>query len=183
MSARRKYRENLQFKPVCKIAVGTNNRLKLRETGLGVRRRIRMIPFDYTIPEDQVDVFLKDRLLEEGPGILALLIGMAQEYYKKGGGPRAFPACEVVDATSREYMASEDQVAQFLEEKTEAAEGAQVTANDLYKKYLERCDEKGIRKKLSANSFGDKMTARKIERKHTEKAWLYLGLRLRLPDG
>jgi putative DNA primase/helicase len=183
MSARRKYRENLQFKPVCKIAVGTNNRLKLRETGLGVQRRIRMIPFDYTIPEEKVDVFLKDKLLEEGPRILALLIGMAREYYRKGGGPRAFPACAVVDAASREYMASEDQVAQFLEEKTEAAEGAEVTAKDLYKKYLEWCDEQGIRKKLSANSFGDRLSARKIERKHTNKAWLYVGIRLRVFDG
>jgi putative DNA primase/helicase len=183
MSARRKYRENLQFKPECKIAVGSNHRLKLRETGLGVQRRLRMIPFDHTIPSDQIDVFLKDKLLGEGPEILMLLITMAEEYYRKGGGPRAFPACEVVDAASREYMASEDQVAQFLEEKTETAEGAEVTAKDLYKKYLEWCDEQGIRKKLSANSFGDKMTARKIERRHTEKARFYVGLRLRLPDG
>jgi putative DNA primase/helicase len=183
MSARRKYRENLQFKPVCKIAIGTNNRLKLRETGLGVQRRIRMIPFDYTIPEEQVDVFLKDKLLEEGPRILALLIGMAREYYQKGGGPRAFPACAVVDAASREYMASEDQVAQFLEEKTEAAEDAQIAAKDLYQAYLAWCDEQGIRKKLSGNSFGDRLTARKIERKHTNKARLYVGIRLRIPDG
>jgi putative DNA primase/helicase len=183
MSARRKYRENLQFKPVCKIAIGTNNRLKLRETGLGVQRRIRMIPFDYTIPEEQVDVFLKEKLLEEGPLILALLIGMAREYYAKGGGPRAFPACAVVDAASREYMASEDQVAQFLEEKTETAEDAQVAAKDLYQAYLAWCDEQGIRKKLSANSFGDRLTARKIERKRTGKERLYLGIRLRVPDG
>jgi putative DNA primase/helicase len=183
MSAKRKFRENLQFKPVCKIAVGTNNRLKLRETGLGVQRRIRMIPFDYTIPEEKVDVFLKDKLLEEAPLILALLIGMAREYYKKGGGPRAFPPCEVVDAASREYMASEDQIAQFLEEKTEAAEGAQVTAADLYKAYLAWCDDQGIRKKLSANSFGDRMTARKVERKNTGTARVYAGIRLLLPDG
>jgi putative DNA primase/helicase len=183
MSAKRKYRDNLQFRPVCKIAVGTNNRLKLRETGLGVQRRIRMVPFDYTIPEEKVDVFLKDKLLEEAPLILALLLKGAYEYYQKGGGPRAFPACAVVDAASREYMASEDQVAQFLEEKTEAAEGAQVAAADLYKNYLSWCDEQGIRKKLGKNSFGDRLTARKIERKSTGTVRLYLGIRLRLPDG
>ena len=183
MTAKRKYRDNLQFRPVCKIAVGTNNRLKLRDTGLGVQRRIRLIPFDYTIPEEKVDVFLKDKLLEEGPLILAMLIGMAHEYYKNGGGPRAFPACEVVDAASREYMASEDQVGQFLEEKTEAAEGAQVSAADLFRAYTAWCAEQGIRKPMGKNSFGDRLTARNMERKSDGKVRWYLGIRLRIPDG
>jgi hypothetical protein len=70
---------------VCKIAVGSNPKLKLKDTGMAVRRRVRLAPFDYTVPDDEIVVNLEERLLGEAPEILTLLIYFAKEYYRRGG--------------------------------------------------------------------------------------------------
>jgi putative DNA primase/helicase len=156
ISAKRKFMKDFAFKSQCKIAVGSNPRLTLKETGMAIKRRIRMIPFDYTVPDEDEIVNLDKILMEEAPEILALLIFFAQEYYRRGMGPRAFPPCEAVDETSRECLESEDLVGRFIKERVEEKPGSDVKAADLYKDFEKWEEAEGIRKKMSRNKFGER---------------------------
>ncbi|MDR2964195.1 MAG: DUF5906 domain-containing protein [Treponema sp.] len=181
ITAKRKYLANMQFSPICKIAVGSNPRLTLKDTGLAVRRRIRMVPFDYVVSDDEDDPNIGKRMLkEEGSEILALLIWFAHQYYKEGEGPKAFPGCKVVDEASAEYMESEDLVGRWKKERTETAEPEKYeSAGDLYEDFRKWCDDEGVRKKMSKNKFGEYLTTHVPNKKRTEDGIIYQGIRLK----
>ena len=181
ITARRKHMKSIQFSPVCKIAIGSNPRLTLKDTGLAVRRRIRMVPFDYIVSDDEDDPNIgKNMYKEEGEQILSLLIWFAQQYYKNGEGPKAFPECKVVDQASEEYIESEDLVGRWKKERTEVAEpGKSEAASDLYEDFRKWCDDEGVRKKMSKNKFGEYLTTHVPNKKRTEDGILYQGIRLK----
>jgi len=93
ISAKVKFKKDFTLRTVRKLAVGTNHRLTLKNTGMDVKRRIRMIPFDWTVPEDEIVPDLEKKLMEEAPEILRLLIYFAVRYYstryKKNFSPKA----------------------------------------------------------------------------------------------
>jgi putative DNA primase/helicase len=180
MNGQRKFLKDFTFRPMCKIAVGSNPKLTLRETGMAIQRRIRMVPFDYTVPEEDVVPHLEKLLLkEEGPEILSLLIYFAGEYYAAGGGPRSFPPCEAVDETSREYLESEDLVGRYVQERTEEAPGTETAASDLYKDFEKWEEAEGLRKKMSRNKFGDRLTVHHPAKQRKNSGWYYLDIRIK----
>ena len=184
LNAKRKYLEDFKFKPQCKIAVGSNPRLTLKDTGMAVRRRVRMAPFDYVVPDGEIITNLHRILLnEEAPEILALLIWFAHEYYRQGEGPKAFPPCEAVDRASAEYMESEDLVGRWVKERTEAAEGSETSGADLYKDFEKWAGEEGIRKVMSRNKFGEHLSVIIPEKKRVNNKWYYTGVRLAAESG
>ena len=180
ISAKRKYLKDTNFNPVCKIAVGSNPKLTLKDTGMAIRRRIRMVPFDYIVKdEEMISDLCKQMLKAEAPQILALLIWFAHEYYKNGEGPAAFPSCAVVDQASAEYMESEDLVGRWKKERTEIAAGGIESSDDLYKDFLKWCDDEGVRKKMSKNKFGDHLTILNPDKTRKESKYYYCGLVLK----
>ena len=184
VNAKRKYLEDFKFKPVCKIAVGSNPRLKLKDTGTAVRRRIRMVPFDNVVPDEDMVINLHRRLLkEEGPQILALLIWFAHEYYVKGEGPAAFPPCKAVDEMSAEYLESEDLVGRWENERTEKAEGNVTSVADLYQDFKKWADGEGVHKIMSKNVFGEHLALHIPNKKRIDSKWHYLDVKLKPPPG
>jgi putative DNA primase/helicase len=178
INAKRKYLEDFKFKPMCKIAVGSNPKLDLKDTGLAVRRRVRMVSFDYRVPPEEDVANFHKRLLEEGPEILALLIWFAGEYYRWGEGPKAFPPCAVVDEASREYMDSQDLVLRWKKERTEAAPGNRESSADLYNDFKKWATDEGVRKVMQRNTFGEHLAAH-VERKRIGDPYFYLGIKLK----
>jgi putative DNA primase/helicase len=60
-----------QFERSHKTVLVTNNKPVVTESSNAIWRRLRLIPFVVTIPEDQQDRQLTERLVAEWPGILA----------------------------------------------------------------------------------------------------------------
>jgi len=190
MNGKRKHMDDFKFTPVCKIAVGSNQKLKLRDTGLSVRRRVRMAPFDYTVPENERETHYHKHLMrKEAPEILAVLIWFAHEYYRGGEGPRAFPKCAVVDEASEEYMESEDLVGRWLKERTEKAEGEKIipkenaeSATDMYEDFHKWAStNERITKIMAKSTFGEYLGA-KLKKKRVSSLGdetHYLNIRLR----
>jgi putative DNA primase/helicase len=179
LSAQRKFMKNFAYKSVCKISVGSNPRLTLKNTGMAISRRIRMIPFDYQITDEEEIINFEQQLLEDAPGILALLIYLAKDYYRQGGGPRAFPSCRVVDETSREYLESEDLVGRWKQERTEAAPGNAVSATELYKDFIKWAEDEGVRKRIGKNKFGEHLSVHLPAKKKLESGWVYQDVMLK----
>jgi putative DNA primase/helicase len=65
-----KYRDPFEFQPQFKVWLVTNHEPIIKGDDHAIWRRIRLVPFKVTIPEDRQDKKLKGALLEELPGIL-----------------------------------------------------------------------------------------------------------------
>jgi putative DNA primase/helicase len=70
VSCRFLYCENFTYTPTYKILLIGNHKPKVRDNGHGIWRRLHLLPFDVTIPEEERDADLQDKLLRELPGIL-----------------------------------------------------------------------------------------------------------------
>jgi putative DNA primase/helicase len=77
-----------------------------------IRRRFHLVPFTQTIPQDERDPDLPEKLKAEWPGILAWAVQGCLEWQRIGLAPP--PA---VSAATEGYLADEDMLGQFLAER------------------------------------------------------------------
>jgi len=70
ISARFLYREWFEYRPQFKLWLAVNNRPEVRGTDHAIWRRVRLIPFEVVIPDDDQDKELPAKLRAEAPGIL-----------------------------------------------------------------------------------------------------------------
>ncbi len=119
LRARRMREDEWSFAPSHTLCMFSNYRPKVRGQDEGVWRRVRLIPWDVTIPEDQRDEHLTEKLMAELPGILRWIVQGAQKYLGEGLG-----APDKVKVATAGYRANEDTVARFI-----AAAGIVFTAH------------------------------------------------------
>jgi putative DNA primase/helicase len=97
-------------------------------------RRIRLVPFDVTIPEEERNRNLVHELREEWPGILTWLVEGALTWRREGLG---YPA-RVREATDG-YRADSDKTARFVRDCCIKAPRTEVGSGDLYAAYTAWC--------------------------------------------
>ena len=66
--ARFMHQNFFEYLPGFKPVISGNHRPRLRSVGFAMRRRVNMIPFAVTIPEDERDTQFADKLKDEWPG-------------------------------------------------------------------------------------------------------------------
>jgi putative DNA primase/helicase len=143
-----------EFTPQFKLMIAGNHKPSLRSVDEAIRRRIHLIPFTVTIPPEQRDQELTDKLKAEWPGILAWAIEGCLEWRESGLTPP-----EIVRAATDEYLAQEDALKLWLEECTEEAnEWAFERKSGLFaswRTWAERTGEfVGTQKRLTQNLEG-----------------------------
>lgn len=107
--ARFLFSEYFEFVPTFKIWFSTNHRPSVSDNGDAIWDRLKLIPFDVRIPEDERDTELLSKLTAELPGILAWAVEGCLKWQRDGlGHPK-----KVVAAT-QEYRDSEGTFDQFL---------------------------------------------------------------------
>lgn len=111
ISARYMRQDFFTFTPQLKLIIAGNHQPSLRSVDEAMRRRFNLIPFEVTIPEEDRDKDLKDKLRTEWPGILAWMIDGCLEWQASGLSPPS----RVQNATA-EYLEGEDKVGAWLEE-------------------------------------------------------------------
>lgn len=161
------------FAPKFTLIVDANTRPRIRTTDVAMRSRMTLIPFKATFAGRE-DRGLPARLEAEGPAILRWAIEGAVDWQRGGLG---IPA--TVEAASREYLDSEDSLADFLADETEAVPGGRVTVDALYNRYRTWAADQGMNP-ATKRAFGDMVVERKFERtKLTGGTRGFTGLRLR----
>ncbi len=128
------------FTPVFKLLIAGNHKPALRTVDEAIRRRLHLIPFAVTIPKAERDPDLPEKLKAEWPGILAWAIEGAVEWHTNGLAPPAV----VTDATL-EYLAGEDLIAVWLEDRCHQEHTARTLASVLYKSFKEWAEATGER--------------------------------------
>lgn len=176
ITARFLHQEYFDFKPQFKLFLAANHKPEIQGTDLGIWRRVRLIPFTVTIPEDQKDKHLPKKLLQEAEGILAWLIQGCLDWQHNGLGEPAI----VKDAT-KSYRDEMDVIASFLEVCCIQQKNAEVGATQLYTAYKKWCEDTGERWEKQ-KTFGERLTERGYTREKTRTVMVYKGLGLLTKD-
>lgn len=136
LTARFLYGEYFNFVPTFKIFMASNHKPVIRGTDHGIWRRIKLIPFMTRVPEDKMDRYLEQKLLEEKSGILNWLIEGVLRWKREGLNPPAL----ITNATD-EYRGEMDVIGNFLKERCVNTPGAMIRARELFRVYQEWCEE------------------------------------------
>jgi P4 family phage/plasmid primase-like protien len=126
------------YLPRFKLLILGNHKPVLRGVDEAIRRRLHLIPFMVTIPEAERDPHLPEKLRAEGPAILRwMLIGCAA-WRREGLAPPA----KVIAATEA-YLANEDIIAAWIEERCEVGPWRYATLKELYPSWKAWADANG----------------------------------------
>lgn len=163
ITARFLHQEFFDFSPSCKIWFATNHKPMIKGTDHAIWRRIRLIPFNVTILDDDQDKDLPNKLLAELPGILSWAVYGCNKWQEKGLG---LPE-EVREATAQ-YRNEMDTLKGFIDDCCEVLPNAEAQASELYKAYCDWCDGYG-EKKMTSTAFGRDLTERGFTKKKDTK--------------
>jgi putative DNA primase/helicase len=136
MTARFLYGEFFNFVPTFKIFMATNHKPVIKGTDYGIWRRIKLIPFTTTIPEERQDRELEQKLRGEASGILNWIL----EGTVRWCGERLKTPLVITNATD-EYRGEMDVIGNFIRERCVQGPGCSIRARELFKVYQDWCDE------------------------------------------
>jgi putative DNA primase/helicase len=138
--ARRMRQDFWQFDPTHKVFMAVNHKPEVRGTDTAIWRRLRLIPFEQTIPPAEQDKKLPQKLGAELPGILRWALEGCLEWQREG---LQAPA-EVRKATGQ-YRSEMDVMGAFLQDECEIGPAHREPFTTLYKRYEEWCEDGGER--------------------------------------
>jgi putative DNA primase/helicase len=175
ISARFMRGEWFEFLPSFKLVIAGNHKPALRSVDEAIRRRFHLIPFAVTIPPDDRDAELTNKLKAEWPGILAWLVQGCLDWQENG----LRPPQAVLEATEA-YLAGEDAVAAWIDEKCERDPNAWTPSSQLFGSWAAWAtsvgETIGSQKALTA-----KLEGKGFAKKDTNRARGFIGLRP-IPD-
>ena len=125
-------RRRFSFTPSHTCWLSTNHRPKVGDDGDAIWRRLLLIPFAVTIPKDEWDLELDERLKLEVDGIIAWIVRGALEYAESGIDPPA----RVLAATN-EYRSAESTFSAWIEEALQFDRNAWTSSKDLHESYAD----------------------------------------------
>jgi putative DNA primase/helicase len=172
ISARFMRGDFFEFTPAFKLIVVGNHKPQLRHVDEAMRRRLHLIPFNFTIPPEERDPHLAEKLKAEWPGILQWMIDGCLKWQAEGLDPPQ----SVIEATNA-YLQNEDTFATWIEERCELRESYTDTSANLFaswKAWAELMNEPPI----SSKAFASKMAAAGFFTDRTKKARMFKGLRV-----
>jgi putative DNA primase/helicase len=174
VKARRMHKDFFQFRPTHKLYIAANHKPVVKGTDDAMWRRIRLIPFEVTIPAEERDGALPAKLLEELPGILAWAVRGCLEWQRQG-----LAAPDAVSTASAAYRDDMDLVGAFIDDRCVREGWAMATATELYAAYKDWCVENGERE-LPQKVFGGRLTDRGYSRTRNthSKRWEWSGIAL-----
>ncbi len=165
--------DQFEFRPVFKLFVAGNHKPGLRSVDEAIRRRFNLIPFTVTIPPEERDGELVEKLKAEWPGILAWMIEGCLEWQAKGLKP-----AKVVREATEAYLSAEDALAAWIDEKCERDPKAWASSSDLYRSWAIYAEQAGEHAG-SQKTFSQSIESRGFRRHRMNRAQGFYGLRLR----
>jgi putative DNA primase/helicase len=111
IKARRMRQDFFEFLPAFKLLIVGNHRPALRGVDEAIRRRFHLVPFVVTIPLEERDPELFEKLKAEWPAILRWALDGYSMFVDEGLSPPA-----VVVAATSQYLDSEDAFSLWVEE-------------------------------------------------------------------
>jgi putative DNA primase/helicase len=145
-----------EFDPTHKLVLLTNHKPTIRGSDKGIWRRLKVVPFEVTIPENKQDRHLTEKLRSELPGILRWGVEGCLEWQREG-----LPEAASIRAASDQYREEQDVLGAFFEECCIMVEEESVyvkwsTLFETYQEWCKRSGESVMKKRV----FSDRLKER-----------------------
>jgi len=175
--ARRMREDFWEFEPTHHLWIAANHKPVIHGTDEAMWRRLMLIPFTVTIPEEERDRELLTKLRAELPGILAWAIRGCQQWREIG-----LAAPDEVRAATKAYRADMDVIGDFIDGACIVAANASVPAKALYDAFQAWAESNG-EEAFTQQDFGQRMGERGFQRHKRRGRKVYTGLTLRSDGG
>jgi putative DNA primase/helicase len=119
-----------QYVPQFKLVIAGNHKPSLRTVDEAIRGRMNLIPFTVVIPPGERDTALPKKLKAEWGGILAWLIEGCLAWQRGG-----LQAPTAVRAATDEYLASEDVLQSWIDERCELGVDKWASRQELFQSW------------------------------------------------
>lgn len=126
------------FTPQFKLVFAGNHKPALRNLDEAIKRRFNMIPFTVTVPAENRDVHLSDKLQAEASGILQWAVDGCLDWQDNFLAPP-----ERVQFATEEYFEEEDTIGNFFDECCTFDKRLRVKTSELYSRYGRWCESSG----------------------------------------
>ncbi len=121
---------DITFQPTHKLIVVGNHRPEITDNSLGMWRRVLLVPFDVTIPENQRDPRLLEKLKTEGPGILNWALDGLCQWQRHG-----LRVPKKIDAATAAYRDEMDIIGEWIADHCDTGAGCTVPKAKAYMAY------------------------------------------------
>jgi putative DNA primase/helicase len=184
ITARPLYGGFVEFQATHHVILFTNHkpRVPSQNEDYAIWKRLLLIPLKlsfvdnpFATNERRRDPRLKQKLLQESPGILNWLVSGCLAWQEQGLNPPQ----TVLEATE-EYARSEDIVAEFVEECCALHSEAREKASTLYEAYKEWAKRNGY-PDIGGKRFGERLTAQ-FPKERAHYGMVYIGVQLRITN-
>jgi putative DNA primase/helicase len=118
LSGRRMREDPWEFQPTHTLVMFSNHKPAIKGRDEGIWRRLRLVPWEVTIPEDERDEDLAAKLEAEAPGILRWVVEGAKRFLAEGITPP-----EAVRVATDAYRADEDTIGRFIRDVLRIGDG------------------------------------------------------------
>lgn len=175
ITARHMYQEDFQFRPVGKVHLFTNELPHVSITD-SMWRRLRVFPWEVSIPEEERDKKLAHKLEEELPGILNWALQGCLDWQRYGLAPPP----KAVESLGK-YKSNEDILADFIETALEPTVDTYLEpSSTIYQAYRTWADRMGL-KPMSQPALSRTLEDRGMQLARTKKVRGFRGVRVTNP--
>ena len=173
----RKFCDPFVMRPYATCWFGTNHMPHTRDFSDALFRRALVVPFNRKFaPGKGADPKLKDKLLDELPGVLNLALDAYGVALHRG----YFTQPESCLEAKREWRLNADQAAQFINEQCSIGVG-EVSSSELYEAYRRWAEREGVHNTLKHKSFSDRVANLGYKKERKSAGVRFYGLRLQDP--
>lgn len=179
IKACRKYENPISFAATHKLFLDANHKPVIRGGEKAVWNRLKPIPFVVTIPAEEIDKGLLEKLKTEAEGILAWLVEGCQLWMREGlGNPP-----EVAEAAVA-WQAESDRFQAFIEERYVIDADGWVPAAQPWSAYGDWCESNRETTRLAKTAFDAKLVELGCRpgSRNSGKARAWIGIRMRNPE-
>ncbi len=137
--ARFLYKEYFELIPTHKWWIAGNHKPNVTGQDYGIWRRIKLIPFEVTIPDDQRDKNLSQKLQKEANGILQWMVEGAVKWYAGG-----LQEASIVKNAVNDYRKEMDIIGNFIKECCDKDKSCSIKFSVFYLLYKDYCKNNGL---------------------------------------
>ncbi|EFY06709.1 DNA primase family protein [Succinatimonas hippei] len=146
-----KGKDSFSYTPFCKLIFCMNKLPKINDNGQAVQRRLVIIPFNRSIPENEQDTALKKKLTKDSA--IEYGIRIAIEGLNRLLENNKFTESEKIDQQLNNYLGYNNPIADFVKKKGGIEYLLSNYCGDIYSEYQRYCEE-NCSEKISIQMFG-----------------------------
>lgn len=162
-----------EYVPQFKLVIAGNHKPRLSTVDEAIRRRLHFVPFTVTIPPNERDAKLAQKLKAEWPGILRWMIDGCVHWQRIGLSPPA-----IIRQATDEYLTNEDAMAAWITECCERDASTFTSASDLFNSWTAWAGRNG-EVPLTMRKFSERLeTCPGVKSHRTKNARGFIGLRV-----